>query len=1124
MDVNYRPKGLGELKAKWGDFAGDLLEPVVLLAAGATKAQAAWAGMRGVFESRVLGPLGLVAGASLAFLATTRLLVGQWKAVGMAAAGSLERMTLQFRPLLGSLASAKARMAELSKFAVVTPFELPEIVEANKMLEVLTQGALSTAAGMTLVGNAASVAGTEFSDTARMVGRLYDGLMSGRPVGEATMRLQEMGVISGTVRNQLESMQAAGASGLEIWKVMEKQLSRNAGAMEEQSRSLEGLQSTWADTQRQMQGGFSSGFLEGEKAGVESSIAVMEAMSPAMAKLGAELGMYENAWAKFKLGVVKSVTSLDGFGETVVGAGKAVVWLAGVMAAASVSAIVVWGAGILKIAAGARAAANSAEYLTKTMGTQVSAATKLASVKKSLGAAMEANAAGLKGEMAGHLGAAGAGMKNLAVTNGLSTAVSVGNKVWMGMGVAVRFVGVQLRMMAVALLANPMVWFWAVVGAVAYALSSMAASAGAARAALEGYIKSTLALDSAMRKQIADIRTLVDLRRAESKILAELVSAYKAVDAAKTPEEKAAAQKRVDNLQGRLGDLPSTTRLEKSESELALDAGRRDGAKAAREFDRDAMAAKGPEEALKVSEERLDEIVKKRREAFDLANEEAAVEERSAAARQKGIAIEGEKAVLMERQGKLQNELAKLEGVVRPDGDTSGMIKYGGAEAFADVLAEKKAALEAVQAKIREMANMPEAQRLQELLASPSELQQIKAKLEVIGQLEAATSALADAEAAVAQNTDAGKAGGLGDAAGVASEDLARAKKLAGQAGVSGDHRDRQSLETRQIELGAERGANMDPVALRQAEKERADQARAVATARLDAEGAVDSLRLKGLEREERMLDIERQKLELKYQGEAIGRAEYERQGEILAAQAAAAQKEGVERRAELADALAGSKLRRAEESANLEGDPEKAAAMRRAAEALVDRREAVDAGRDAEGAAGTPAERAGYVAARVKEARDAREEDRRRRDEDRAADRARSEADQNSSVAAIDAERLRLSGQSRQGKLVAEQAAREQDELDRAEASKKYRDKGYDAATAGTMADTDIKTAQVERYLSSGMRGMGTVIASSLAKIGGGGAVVGVDPSVKELEVVQGLLKEILDQSKKTVTLEIAP
>lgn len=65
-EVEFRPKGLAELKGKWADFAGDLLEPVVLLAAGATKAQAAWAGFRGIMENRVLGPLGLVAGTRCA--------------------------------------------------------------------------------------------------------------------------------------------------------------------------------------------------------------------------------------------------------------------------------------------------------------------------------------------------------------------------------------------------------------------------------------------------------------------------------------------------------------------------------------------------------------------------------------------------------------------------------------------------------------------------------------------------------------------------------------------------------------------------------------------------------------------------------------------------------------------------------------------------------------------------------------------------------------------------------------------------------------------------------------------------------------------------------------------------
>ena len=60
MDVEFRATGLGKLKAMWGEFAGELIEPMAILAAGGTKAQAAWAGMRGIFLTKVLGPLGMV--------------------------------------------------------------------------------------------------------------------------------------------------------------------------------------------------------------------------------------------------------------------------------------------------------------------------------------------------------------------------------------------------------------------------------------------------------------------------------------------------------------------------------------------------------------------------------------------------------------------------------------------------------------------------------------------------------------------------------------------------------------------------------------------------------------------------------------------------------------------------------------------------------------------------------------------------------------------------------------------------------------------------------------------------------------------------------------------------------
>ena len=175
--------GLGKMKAEWLDFMGNLMDPVLVLAAGGTKVQAAWAGIRGVMLTRVLGPLGMVAGAATSFLLVTRKLIGEWKTLGMTSSKEIERLTLQFKPLLGSMALAKKRAKELFTFGKDTPFEFPDVATGGKMLEALTRGALSTKKGMTLVGDAAAVAGVSFSEMSQNVGRLYDGLASGRPVG-----------------------------------------------------------------------------------------------------------------------------------------------------------------------------------------------------------------------------------------------------------------------------------------------------------------------------------------------------------------------------------------------------------------------------------------------------------------------------------------------------------------------------------------------------------------------------------------------------------------------------------------------------------------------------------------------------------------------------------------------------------------------------------------------------------------------------------------------------------------------------------------------------------------------------------------------------------------------------
>ena len=159
----------------------------------------------------------------------------------------MERYKTQFAVLLGSVDAAKQRMAELVKFAAETPFEMPEIAKASKQLEVLTGGVLGGAESLRLVGDAAAIAGQPISDVAMWVGRAYDAIKSGRPFGEAAMRLQEMGILSGVARAKIEELQTSGANTAEVWGVLRSALEKSSGGMVVLSQTGEGLVSTLRD-------------------------------------------------------------------------------------------------------------------------------------------------------------------------------------------------------------------------------------------------------------------------------------------------------------------------------------------------------------------------------------------------------------------------------------------------------------------------------------------------------------------------------------------------------------------------------------------------------------------------------------------------------------------------------------------------------------------------------------------------------------------------------------------------------------------------------------------------------------------------------------------------------------
>ncbi|AZS15368.1 hypothetical protein [Paenibacillus lutimineralis] len=150
-------------------------------------------------------------------------------------------ITSAFKVMLGSAEAAAQRVQELTAFAGKTPYKREEIYEASRVLQVFTGNALSTGEGLKMVGDIAAGTKQEFGDVALWVGRLYDALKSGRPVGEMTSRLQEMGAIGGDARAGIEALAESGLKIDKTWPLVTQAFGKFDGMMEDMSGNLQNL-------------------------------------------------------------------------------------------------------------------------------------------------------------------------------------------------------------------------------------------------------------------------------------------------------------------------------------------------------------------------------------------------------------------------------------------------------------------------------------------------------------------------------------------------------------------------------------------------------------------------------------------------------------------------------------------------------------------------------------------------------------------------------------------------------------------------------------------------------------------------------------------------------------------
>ena len=191
-------------------------------------------------------------------------------------AADMETLAVSFEVLLGSASAATARMKELKKFSLVTPFTPKEVINASKLLQTLGGDLIATGDGLTMVGDAAAVSGEDFGEVALQIGRLFGAITSGTSAGEAVARLQELGLITGAAKLEFEELAKAQKSGTtEIFtqaqgiEKLKEVLGKTEGAMAKLAETAAGKFSTLEGNIDNLKEALGTGLNEGLKVGLD---------------------------------------------------------------------------------------------------------------------------------------------------------------------------------------------------------------------------------------------------------------------------------------------------------------------------------------------------------------------------------------------------------------------------------------------------------------------------------------------------------------------------------------------------------------------------------------------------------------------------------------------------------------------------------------------------------------------------------------------------------------------------------------------------------------------------------------------------------------------------------------
>lgn len=213
-------------------------------------------------------------------------------------AAGIESLTMQFETLLGSAEAARDRMQEIKTFAASTPFEVANLSETSKLLQTLGGDMLATGKGLRMVGDAASIAGQPIQEVGLHIGRLFNAITSGTSAGESVARLQELGLMTGTVKREFEDLAEAQKKGekpilsqTQAMTLLQGVFVKTEGAMLRLSTTTEGKLSNMRDAVDNLKVSFGTGFNVGLRSALDAANSFLPQLESKFAEAGVLMGM-----------------------------------------------------------------------------------------------------------------------------------------------------------------------------------------------------------------------------------------------------------------------------------------------------------------------------------------------------------------------------------------------------------------------------------------------------------------------------------------------------------------------------------------------------------------------------------------------------------------------------------------------------------------------------------------------------------------------------------------------------------------------------------------------------------------------------------------------------------------